>query len=254
MIEHLYGRNAARECLRARRRHIHKVILADSLKPSAVIDEIRHLAAGLNIPVITAPRDQLDRLATGHQGVMLETGRYPLVNLDDILARAARQEEPPFLLAVDHLEDPQNLGAILRTADAVGVHGVILPRRRAAGVTPAVVNASAGAAEHVWVAEVPNLVQSLQRLKEAGVWVVGLEKHPTAQPFHRVDLSGPVALVVGSEGTGLSRLARKTCDLLVQLPMRGRVESLNASVACALALYEIWRARGFSHAPGESKA
>lgn len=245
MTEVLYGRNAARECLRARRRHIHEVLLADNLKSSAVIDEILALAQQTRIPVKTVPRHSLDLLAQGHQGVVLKTGRYPTVEMEEILRRAAKLGEPPFLVAFDHLEDPNNVGAILRTAEIVGVHGVLLPRQRAAGVTPAVVNVSAGAVEHMWLAEVSNLAQALQSLKENQVWVIGLDYAPEAISYHQANLAGAVVLVVGSEGKGLSRLIRQTCDFLVKLPMRGRVESLNASVACGLVLYEVWRTREF---------
>jgi 23S rRNA (guanosine2251-2'-O)-methyltransferase len=245
MREILYGRNAARECLRGRRRHVHRVLLADRVEPAPIINEIRKLAGSLNIPVQMVPRQKLDKLADSHQGVALEVGRYPTVSVEEILARAEKQGEPPFIVAADHLEDPHNLGAILRTAEIVGVHGVILPGRRAASVTPAVVNASAGAVEHMLVAEVSNLVQTLKKLKQANVWLVGLENVPEALLFNEADLSGAIALVIGSEGKGLSRLVKETCDFLVKLPMRGQIESLNASVACGLIMYEAWRARDF---------
>ncbi len=245
MREILYGRNAARECLRGRRRHVHKVLLADRVEPAPIINEIRKLAGSLNIPVQVVPRQKLDKLADSHQGVALEVGRYPTVSVEEILARAEKQGEQPFIVAADHLEDPHNLGAILRTAEIVGVHGIILPGRRAASVTPAVVNASAGAVEHMLVAEVSNLVQTLKKLKQADVWLVGLENVPEALLFNEADLSGAIALVIGSEGKGLSRLVRETCDFLVKLPMRGQIESLNASVACGLIIYEAWRARDF---------
>jgi 23S rRNA (guanosine2251-2'-O)-methyltransferase len=246
MSEIVYGRNAARECLRARRRHVHKILLADRLQPSVVIDEILALARPLNIPVRSVPRQELDKLAQGHQGIVLETGRYPLANIDDLLSRAAKLNELPFLIVLDHLEDPNNLGAVLRTADATGVHGVILPKQRAVTITPSVVNVSAGAAEHMWVAEVPNLTQELKKLKEQNIWIVGVEKEAGALFYHEANLTGPIALVIGSEGKGLGRLVRETCDFLIKLPMRGQIESLNASVACGLILYEVWRARGFA--------
>ncbi|MCB0165211.1 MAG: 23S rRNA (guanosine(2251)-2'-O)-methyltransferase RlmB [Anaerolineae bacterium] len=242
----LYGRNAARECLRARRRHVHELLVADNLQSSSMVDELVALAAQNRIPVKRVARKALDQLAQGHQGIVLKTGRYPTVEVEDMLHRAVKQNEPPFLIVLDHIEDPHNLGAILRTAEAVGVHGVILPKQRAAGVTPTVVNVSAGAVEHMWVAEVPNLAQMLKVLKQDNVWIAGVELDPTAQLFHKANLFGPLALVVGSEGKGLSRLVRETCDFLIKLPMRGQVESLNASVACSLILYEVWRARSFS--------
>ena len=245
-MEILYGRNAARECLRARRRHVHELLVADNLQSSPLVDELVALAAQTGIPVKRIARKTLDKLAQGHQGIVLKTGRYPTVEVEDILHRAAKLNEPPFLIILDHVEDPHNLGAVLRTAEAVGVHGVILPKQRAAGVTPAVVNVSAGAVEHMWVAEVPNLAQVLKVLKQDNVWIAGVELDPAAQFFHKANLTGPIALVVGSEGKGLSRLIKDTCDFLIKLPMRGQVESLNASVACSLILYEVWRARAVS--------
>lgn len=243
MAEILYGRNAAREALRARRRHIHRLLLADKIEPAEIIDEIVALANQLRLPIEAVPRKKLDSMARHHQGVILKTGRYPTVDLEDILDRAGN--EPPFILVLDHIEDPHNLGAILRTAEIVGVHGVIIPRRRAAGISPTVVNVSSGAAEHMRIAELPNLTRALKTLKQANIWVAGVENDPAAQPYHRADLSGPIALVIGSEGTGLSRLVQETCDFLIKLPMRGKIESLNASVAAGLALYEVWRARKF---------
>jgi 23S rRNA (guanosine2251-2'-O)-methyltransferase len=245
MREILYGRNAARECLRARRRHIHRVMLADNLESSTIIDEIVSLASQINVPAQRVSRKKLDDLGTNHQGVALEVGRYPTVELEDILARAEKFDAPPFLVALDHFEDPHNLGAILRTAEVVGVHGLLLPKQRSVDVTPAVVRASAGAAEHVWVAKIPNLAQALKKLKQTDIWVVGVENTPDALPYHQANLSGAITLVIGSEGRGMSRLVRETCDFLIKLPMRGQVESLNASVACGLILYEVWRARGF---------
>jgi 23S rRNA (guanosine2251-2'-O)-methyltransferase len=221
------------------------MMIADNVEQAAIIDEIVGLCRQLKVPVQRVPRKKLSNLAKAHQGVVLEVGRYPTVAVEDILAIAEKQVEPPFIVAFDHIEDPHNLGAIIRTADAVGVHGVLLPKRRSAGITAAVVSASAGATEHMWVAEVANLTQSLKKLKQAGVWQVGLEKATEATPYHQADLTGPLALVIGSEGKGLSRLVKESCDYLVELPMRGQIESLNASVACGLILYEVWRARNF---------
>jgi 23S rRNA (guanosine2251-2'-O)-methyltransferase len=249
MREILYGRNAARECLRARRRHVHKVMLADTVEPAAIIAEIVSLAGRSKVAVQNVPRKTLDNLAKGHQGVALEVGRYPTLAVEDILARAGKLNELPFIVVLDHLEDPHNVGAILRTAEVVGVHGVIIPKQRSASVTPAVVNASAGAAEHVWLAEVPNLAQTLTKLKQANVWVVGVEDTPGALLYNQADLTGAIAIVIGSEGKGMSRLVKETCDFLIKLPMRGHIESLNASVAGGLILYEVWRARGFEKRP-----
>jgi 23S rRNA (guanosine2251-2'-O)-methyltransferase len=246
MEEILYGRNVAREVLRARRRHIHKVILADNIERSAIIKEIIDLAKSINVSLQTVSRHKLNDIGKEHQGVAVEVGRYPLVTAEDILRRAGKLEEAPFIIALDHITDPHNVGAILRTAEIVGVHGVLLPKQRAAGITPAVVKASAGAAEHMWVAQVPNLVQAMKNLKQENVWVGGIEDAAEATPYHQANLSGPILLVVGSEGQGMSRLVRETCDFIVNLPMRGQIESLNASVAAALVLYEVWRTRAFT--------
>lgn len=246
MREILYGRQPVRECLRARRRHIHQLVLAEGVGEKGVIAEILDLAADLKIPLKRVPRPRLDGIAKVNQGVALEVAGYPYVEVPDILRRARKLAEQPFILALDHLQDPHNLGALLRTAEVVGTHGVIVPHRRAAEVTPAVVSASAGGSEHLRVAQVTNLAQTLKTLKTEGLWVVGLVSHPNAQLYHQVDLNLPVVLVVGAEDRGLSRLVRDTCDLLVQLPMRGQIESLNASVAGGIALYALLAARRFS--------
>jgi 23S rRNA (guanosine2251-2'-O)-methyltransferase len=178
--------------------------------------------------------------------VALEVSNYPYVEVAAILKWARKLEEQPFVLALDHLQDPHNLGALLRTAEVAGIHGAIIPGRRAVEVTPAVVSASAGASEHVRVARVTNLAQTFESLKNDGLWIIGLENHPDALPYHQVDLNLPLILVVGAEDKGLSRLVRERCDVLLRLPVRGQIESLNASVAGGIALYAALAARGFS--------
>ena len=153
--------------------------------------------------------------------------------------------QPPLVLLLDTLQDPQNLGTLLRTAEVVGVHGIILPHRRTATVTPAVVNASSGASEHVLIAQA-NLAQTIKSLKQAGLWVYGLDTGADTQELEALRLDGPLALVIGSEGQGMRSLVRKSCDLLMRIPMRGRIDSLNAAVAGSVALYLVWQARGFS--------
>jgi 23S rRNA (guanosine2251-2'-O)-methyltransferase len=244
--EILYGRQPVRECLRARRRHIHQLILAEGVSEKGIVAEISKLATGLKLPVKRVPRSELDRIAKVHQGVALEVASYPYVEVGAILGWARKLGERPLILALDHVQDPHNLGALLRTAEVGGIHGVIIPGRRAVGVTPAVVSTSAGASEHLRLAQVTNLVRTLESLKEAGLWVVGLESRPSARPYDQVDLNLPLVLVVGAEDQGLSRLVRETCDLLVRLPMRGQIESLNASVAGGIVLYAALAARGFS--------
>jgi len=197
------------------------------------------------VPIQRVERRQLDRIGDfKHQGVAAEVSQYPYVELEAILAEADQRQETPWLLMLDCLQDPQNFGALLRTAEIIGVHGVVIPKRRAVGITPAVVNSSAGATEHLLVAQVTNLVRTMETLKARGLWIVGLEDVPQAQPHYQSDLTMPLALVVGSEGRGIGRLVRETCDILIRLPMRGSISSLNVAVAGSIALYEVWRQRG----------
>ncbi|HSJ57388.1 MAG TPA: 23S rRNA (guanosine(2251)-2'-O)-methyltransferase RlmB [Anaerolineae bacterium] len=246
MREILYGRQPVRETLRAGRRQVFKLLVVAGLKPTDIVGEALARARRGGIPVQEVDRKELDKVAGGeanHQGLAAEVSGYPYGDLHAILAAAGQDGRPPFLLLLDHLLDPQNLGSLLRSAEAAGVHGIVLPGRRASGVTPAAVRASAGAAEHVLVAEVANLVQAMRQLREEGVWLAGLEAAPQAQLYTQADLRGPLALVVGSEGQGLARLVRDTCDYLIKLPMQGQVESLNAATAGAIALYEALRQR-----------
>lgn len=241
----IYGRNGVREALRAGRRHFHELYLAQGVKPNPVIRDIQDLARQRKLPVHPIDRRVLDSWLEGanHQGVMLRAGAYPYAEREAMLRRAEARREPPFLLLLDRVQDPQNLGSLFRAAEAFGVHGVILTKHRAAHITPAVVNASAGAVEHLRVGMVANLVQEMNALKDAGVWIAGLEAREDALGLDEVDLSGPLAVVVGSEGFGLSRLVAETCDWLVQLPMRGRIHSLNAAVAGAIFLFWAMQAR-----------
>ncbi len=210
-----------------------------------MLEEIVALAAERQVPVLRAPREDLDALAEAlhHQGVVAHAAPYPYAELDEILALAEERGEQPFVLVLDSLEDPQNVGALIRTAEAVGVHGVLVPRHRAAGVTPAVSRASAGAVEHLRVAEVTNVTRTLEQLKERGVWVVGVEADPAARDYRAPDLNMPLALVVGSEGYGMHRLVREACDLLVRLPMKGHIGSLNVTAAGSVVLYRALDAR-----------
>lgn len=234
--EWLYGRQAVREMLRAHRRRVQRILLARGVQRSGSIGDIIALAQATRCPVGESERQTLDELCTGanHQGVAAEVSSYPYAALEDLLVDAG---PAPLLLALDHLQDPQNLGTLLRTAEAVGVAGVLLPDRRAAGITATVSNASAGAVEHLRIALIVNLTRALQALKAQRFWVAGLEAAAQAIPLERADLSGPLVLVVGSEGEGLSRLTRETCDWLIALPMRGQIESLNAAVAGSIVLY-----------------
>ncbi len=249
----LYGRHAVAEALRAGKRHVRRIFIAQGVDRTGVLSEIVASARLIGCPVVETPRERLDDTVGGnHQGVVAQAAEYPYIDLDEFFARPERSVFPregrqskddQLYLALDHLQDVQNLGTLLRTAEAMGVTGVILPGRRSAGVTPAVVNASAGAVEHLKIALVSNLVQALEVLKEHGVWVVGLDADPGAKALSAADLTGPLVLVVGAEGTGLSRLVRERCDWLVEIPMVGRVESLNAAVAGSVVLVAARQAR-----------
>jgi len=244
MIEMLYGRNGVYESLRAERRKFYKLMLAAGVRQTDAVNRIVSLAEQVGAPVVRPERSDLDQLGDiHHQGVALEASEYPYSTLDDILAAARSRGEAPLLLLLDLLKDPQNVGGLLRTAEAVGVHGVVIQRRRAVGITPTVVHVSAGAAEHLLVAQVTNLARTISRLKEQEVWVAGLEAMREAQLYREADLRGSLAVVVGSEGKGLRRLVRERCDFLVRLPMHGRVTSLNVSVAGSVMLYEVLRQR-----------
>jgi 23S rRNA (guanosine2251-2'-O)-methyltransferase len=245
MADLLYGRNAVREALRAGRRSLNRLLVSAGAQETGTLAEIVRLAEAAGVPVERVDRHDLDaRLRqANHQGVALECGDYPYAELEDILALAEAREEAPLILILDHLQDPQNVGTLLRTAEAVGAHGVVLPGRRAAEVTPAVVNASAGATEHVHIAVVSNIAQTIEQLQRLGVWVVGLEDDERAQIYDEADLNIPLALVIGAEGAGLARLTRERCDFLIKLPQAGKIASLNAAVAGSIALYHAWRAR-----------
>jgi len=222
------------------------VIVAISRGQGGPVGEIAALASAAGVPVRHAVVEDLERLAPGavHQGVIALAPPFPLVDVERLLAHAAASGRPPLLVAVDGVTDPHNLGSIARTAEAVGAHGLILPGRRSAPVTPVVEKAAAGALAHLPVAGVTNLVRALEQLGRAGVWSVGLDGDADATLAGHSLASGPVVLVVGAEGDGLSRLVRERCDALVRLPMAGRVGSLNASVAAAVALYTLLAARG----------
>jgi 23S rRNA (guanosine2251-2'-O)-methyltransferase len=243
MREIVYGRNAVYETLRACRRELFGLQILDTVDPSPRIDEIVQLAESQRVPLRHVHRLKLEDRGIHHQGVALEVGPYPYVDLADIREFAEQSAQLPFILILDSLQDPQNFGTLLRTAETVGVHGVIIPLAHTAQVTPAVVNASAGAVEHLRIAP-SNLAQSMDALKQSDVWMVGLD--PRGQPLGSAAsdyFSAGLALIVGSEGQGLRDLTRKKCDMLLRLPMRGRIESLNAAVSGSIALYLAFLAR-----------
>lgn len=243
MKEFIYSRNAVYETLRAKRRDVFQIELADNVQIKGRLAEIMALASQRKIPVVKVKRPQLDRIHENHQGIVAEVGGYPYVDLLDILENARKKNEPPFVLLLDSLNDPQNFGTLIRTAEAVGVHGVVIPLAHTVEVTPAVVNASSGASEYMLITRA-NLAQAIDTLKEENVWVVGLDQNgETVGAKTQRHLTGPTALVVGSEGEGIRQLTRAKCDIILQLPMRGQVESLNAAVAGSVALYLAYLAR-----------
>lgn len=249
--EALVRRHPVLEALRDGRRDLNH-LWVEQAKDTRDLRPILDEARARHVPVTTAPKQEVDRLAqryradAKHQGVLLETGPYVYSEPEAMLALAAANDQRPLLLLLDLLHGPQNIGTLLRTAEAVGVHGVIVQDRRAPEITPAVVQYSAGASEHLLIAKVTNLVQTMGWLQEQGVWIAGMDVDETAEPLGRVDLDRALGIVVGHEGEGLRRLVRERCDFLVQLPMRGRVESLNAAVAGSILLYAAWQARGFN--------
>lgn len=258
--EALVRRHPVLEALRGDRRaiyrlHVERAHVERERGSGADERELRSIlkaAEAAGVPVLTIDKQALDRLAQRHgadpkhQGVLLEVGSYRYAEPDEMLGLAERRGEKPLLLLLDLLHGPQNIGALLRTAEACGVHGVILQDRRAPEITPTIVQYATGATEHLLIAKVTNLVQTMRALKGAGVWLAGLDLDETARELGQVDLNLPLGVVVGHEGEGLRRLVRDSCDFLIRLPMRGRVESLNAAVAGSILLYAAWGARGFA--------
>lgn len=230
------------EVLQAKRRQVFRLLLATGVDEKGKIQEILKLAAAKRIPVERVPRERLSGMGENPQGVALEVSGYPYSEMDVVLQKAALANEDLFVLILDVIQNPQNLGTLLRSAEAAGVHGVIIPLKRAADVTPAVVTASAGASEHMLIVQ-ENLSRAIEQLKKAGAWVVGLEGSEEARPLEEVPLTGPLALVVGNEGEGMRLLVRESCDFLLKLPMRGRIESLNAAVAGSIVIYQALLAR-----------
>lgn len=246
----VHGIHPVRELLRAGRR-LTGLRVASGRRDTPELEELVALAHAAGVPVARVDGDELDELAPGavHQGVVATAPPFPYAGLDAVLAVARSSGRPPLLVALDGVTDPRNLGSIARTAEAVGAHGLIVPEHRSAAVTPAVEKAAAGALAHLPVVRVTNLVRTLEALGREGVWSLGLEGGSSITIAGHPLADGPVVLVVGAEGRGLSRLVRERCDVLVALPMRGRVGSLNAAVAAGVALYALDAARRSSEAP-----
>lgn len=239
--EWIIGKNPVQEALRAGR-SINKVMVSDQLQYQA-FKKLEQLAKEQGVNVQKVPKKKIDQLVDGnHQGVAASVAAYEYADLEDLFAKAEEKGEAPFFIICDEIEDPHNLGSILRTADAAGAHGVIIPKRRSVALTATVAKTSTGAIEYIPVARVTNLARTIDELKERFVWVVGTDAEGT-EDYRQLDGGMPIALVIGSEGRGMSRLTKDKCDWTVSLPMAGRVTSLNASVAASLLMYEVHRKR-----------
>ncbi|UTR16697.1 23S rRNA (guanosine(2251)-2'-O)-methyltransferase RlmB [Salipaludibacillus sp. LMS25] len=236
------GKNPVAEAIKGGHA-VNKIWVAEGSQKSQM-SEIMQLSKKKGIQVQFVPKKKLDQMAVEatHQGVVAQIAPYEYMDLEKILERARAKNESPFLLLLDELEDPHNLGSILRTADATGAHGVIIPKRRSVGLTSTVAKASAGAIEHVPVARVTNLARTMEELKKDGLWFIGTDAKGDAD-YREVDVDLPLCLVIGSEGRGISRLVKEKCDFLVSIPLAGKVTSLNASVAASLLMYEVTRRR-----------
>ncbi|PLT31309.1 23S rRNA (guanosine(2251)-2'-O)-methyltransferase RlmB [Peribacillus deserti] len=239
--EFIIGRNPVQEALRSNR-EINKIWIAEGAQKGSM-QPIIGMAKEANIMVQIVPRKKIDQMSDGnHQGVIAQVAAYDYAEIDDLFKNAEEKNEEPFFLILDEIEDPHNLGSIMRTADSSGVHGIIIPKRRAVGLTATVAKASTGAIEYIPVARVTNLSRAIEELKERGVWIAGTDAK-AKQDYRRMDGNMPLAIVIGSEGKGMGRLIKEKCDFLFHLPMAGKVTSLNASVAAGLLMYEVYRKR-----------
>jgi 23S rRNA (guanosine2251-2'-O)-methyltransferase len=239
--DYIIGKNPVMEALRSER-DINKILIAESSQRGQM-QQLIQLAKEANVIVQFVPKKKIDQISDeNHQGVLAYVAAYQYAEMDDLFAAAEKKNEPPFFLLLDEIEDPHNLGSIMRTADAVGAHGIIIPKRRAVGLTATVAKASTGAIEHIPVVRVTNMARTIDELKERGVWIAGTDASGK-QDYRQLDGTMPLGLVIGSEGKGMGRLVRDKCDFLINLPMAGKVTSLNASVAAALLMYEVYRRR-----------
>jgi len=239
--EYIIGRNPVMEAIRSGR-DINKIWVSEGANKGQ-IHKLLELANQNKVLVQTAPNKKLDSMVEGnHQGVIASVAAYEYAELDDLFTLAEKRNEQPFFLILDEIEDPHNLGSIMRTADAVGAHGIIIPKRRAVGLTAAVAKSSTGAIEYIPVARVTNLARTIEDLKQRGLWIVGTDAKG-ADDYRNLDGNMSLGLIIGSEGKGMSRILREKCDFLIKLPMVGKVTSLNASVAASLLMYEVYRKR-----------
>jgi len=237
----VFGRHPAIEVLESER-DINKVFLQDGLTGNKM-EKLYQLAKKHKVQVNLVPKAKLDQLTNNqnHQGVVVAASPVDYATIDDLFSAAEEKDEQPFFILLDGVEDPHNLGSIMRTADAVGAHGIIIPKRRAVGLTATVSKASTGAIEHVKVSRVTNLTKTIEMLKERGLWIFGTDMEGTDYRYWNVD--SPIGLVIGSEGSGISRLVSESVDEMITIPMNGHVQSLNASVASSILMYEVFRKR-----------
>lgn len=238
----LAGVNSIMEALKSGRK-IYKIYIQEG-REGKKIEELTNLANSRGVYIQYVEKSRLDKMYTytNHQGIVAEVANYEYSDINEVLESAAIKGEPPFILILDGIEDPQNLGSIIRTAECAGVHGIIIPKHNAVEVTEVVAKASAGAVEHTKIVQETNLVNTIKYLKKEGLWVVGADMAGDSNYFS-TSIPSPTALVVGSEGRGMRRLVRENCDLILKIPMYGKIESLNASVSAALLIYEIVRQR-----------
>ncbi|MCM3117882.1 23S rRNA (guanosine(2251)-2'-O)-methyltransferase RlmB [Neobacillus sp. MER 74] len=239
--EYIVGKNPVIEALKSER-DINKILIAEGSQRGQM-QQITQLAKEAHVIVQFVPKKKIDQISgENHQGVLAYVAAYQYAEIDDLFAAAEKKNEPPFFLLLDEIEDPHNLGSIMRTADSVGAHGIIIPKRRAVGLTATVAKASTGAIEYIPVARVTNMSRTIDELKERGIWIAGTDAKGK-DDYRRLDGTLPLGLVIGSEGKGMGRLIRDKCDFLIHLPMVGKVTSLNASVAASLLMYEVYRKR-----------
>lgn len=239
--EMIIGKNPVLEALQSGR-PINKIIISEQLNKNTE-RELHQMAKKANTIIQKVPKKRIDQLSKGrHQGIIAYVTAYDYATIEEIVENARRKEQLPFIIILDEIEDPHNLGAILRTADATGVHGVIIPKRRAVGLTETVAKTSAGAIEHIPVARVTNIAKTIDELKEQNIWVVGTDEEGS-KDYRTLDGDTAIALVIGNEGKGISRLVKEKCDWTIHLPMEGSIPSLNASVAAGILMYEIYRER-----------
>lgn len=240
MSETIIGRNAVLEAVKSNR-EIEKITVMKGAEVS--VKQIVGKARDRKVPVYYSERSKMDKMAQGgvHQGVIAVVSDYKYSSVDDILDFAQSKGEDPFLIVLDGLEDPHNLGAIMRTAECAGAHGIMIPKRRSVSVTETVAKTSAGAVEYMRCVKVTNIANEIEKLKERGIWVAACDMD--GKTYYEQNLTGPIALVVGGEGSGVSRLVREKCDFVVSIPMKGNISSLNASNAASILMYEVLRQR-----------